>query len=188
MKYFILIISFLVTLICWVPLFVISVVLTFFAWAIAPILALPIFSTQIEGRQWLVKPLRYFQTHDAPLDEWIYGNYWKSCNWLTWDFSKATHRYLASYFWLCRNPVYGFNHYLFGADPFFTPIVFGSKTKWDTGVSNWEYTTWGNAFNFRAQGFFFGKHYLRVNIGWKAHTGFKRLMLATHISPFRVWK
>lgn len=86
----------------WLVSFPLSWAITLVTWVLAPILALPIFSTQIDGRQWLVKPVRYFQTHDAPVDEWIYGNYWKSCNWLTWDFSKAFHRYLARYFWILR--------------------------------------------------------------------------------------
>jgi hypothetical protein len=172
----------------WLLLFPLSIALTFFAWIIAPVLALRPLVTVINGREWLISPLRYFQTHDAPVDEWRFGGYWKSCDWLPWQFNKSRHRYLARYFWLCRNPVYGFNHYVFGIVPKLLPAVTGSTAKWDTGLSNWEYTDWGNAFNFRAQWFFYGAHYLRINIGWKSHKGFNRLMLATHISPFRKWK
>ena len=90
-------------------------------------------------------------------------------------------------FWLVRNPAYGFGQYPMGINPIHAPIIIGSIAKWDTGVDNWEYSDWGNAFNFRAQWFFTDKWFIRINIGWKGHHEFTRLMLATHITP-RKWK
>jgi hypothetical protein len=165
----------------WLVSFPISISIKFLTWTLAPILALPIFITKIDGREWLIPSVRYFQTHDAPVDEWYKFTYWKSCNWLVWDFSKATHRYLARYFWICRNPAYGFGYHIFGVTPTQTKVVKGSVGKWDTGVSNWEFTNWGSAFNLRVQWFFTTNFYVRINIGWKAHTGFNKVMLATFI-------
>ena len=159
---------------------------TLATWVLAPILALPLFITKIDGREWLIPQVRYFQTHDAPVDEWYRSTYWKSCNWLTWDFTKATHRYLARYFWMCRNPAYGFAYHVLGVKPTQDKVVTGSVGKWDSGVSNWEFTDWGSAFNFRAQWFFTTNFYLRINIGWKQHTGFAKVMLATFIM-IRKW-
>jgi len=160
---------------CWLICYPISVILTLVTWLLSPILALPIFVIVIDDRDWLIKPLRWFQTFDAPLDEGHYGGYF-----------TTTSPYLYRMFWLVRNPAYGFGQFPMGVEPTHAPTVCGSITKWDTGVSNWEYTDWGNAFNFRAQWFFTAKWFIRINIGWKGHGGFTRLMLATHITP-RKW-
>lgn len=63
-------------------------------------------------REFLIKPLRMFQTFDAPLDEWWYGNYemdsWrKKYTQADYD-SKWWIRYLSRIMWLCRNSAYGF--------------------------------------------------------------------------------
>ena len=168
----------------WILSYPLAQATTFLTWLLAPLLALCV--TEIDGREWLIKPLRWFQTFDAPLDEWRCGTYYKNCNWLKWDFTKPTHRYLARVFWLYRNPAYGFAQYPLGinAGRLLSVTYHG---KWDNGSNNREFTRWENAFNFRAQWFFYGKRYLRINIGWKAHHGFSRLMLATHISPFRTY-
>ena len=158
----------------WLLCYPFSVALTLATWLLSPILALPIFVTVIDGREWLIKPLRWFQTFDAPLDEFTYGGY-----------GTASSKYTNRIKWLCRNPAYGFAQYPMGVRPSNKPIVYGSMAKWDNrlGMNNWEYTTWGNAFNLRAQWFFTYSWFIRINIGWKAHSGFTRLMLATHITP-----
>lgn len=171
----------------WPILCPISCALTLLTWVLAPILALPIFVTKdADGREWLIKPLRWFQSFDHPLDEWRVDKYWKACTWLKWDWSKATHRYLARYFWLCRNPAYGFAQFLFGIEPKGLKTVY-AYGKWDSDSSNYELTLFDNCFHLTAQWFFYKKRYLRINIGWKEHTPFKKWMLATHINPFRVW-
>ena len=171
----------------WIVSFPFSICIKFLTWTLAPILALPFFITTIDGREWLISQVRYFQSHDAPVDEWYKFTYWKSCNWLTWDFTKPVHRYIARYFWICRNPAYGFGYHVFGVLPTQYKEVCGSYERWDTGVSNWEFTNWGSAFNFRAQWFFTTTFYVRINIGWKAHIGFDKVMLATFIMV-RKWK
>lgn len=172
-------------LILFLPMMLISWSLSLLTYFLAPLLAMCI--TTIDGREWLVKPLRWFQSFDHPVDEWYRDKYWRACNWLEWDFTKAIHRYLGRYFWLCRNPAYGFAQFLFGITPTGARTVRGYG-KWDSGSNNYELTTFDNCFHFTAQWFFYKNHFLRVNIGWKEHTPFTRWMLATHISPFRTWK
>lgn len=157
------------------PIAILTTVLTWlFCWA----LACPYICVKtVNDREYLRKYIYWFQTFDAPLDEYTKAGY------------GIASPYIGRILWLCRNPAYGFAQFPFGVEPKHAPIVNGSATKWDTGVSNWEYTTWGNAFNYRAQWYFTSTKYLRINIGWKAHGGFTRLMLATHIPLwYRNWK
>jgi hypothetical protein len=171
---------------------------TFLTWFLSPVLALPIFVTDIDGREWLVKPVRWFQSFDAPLDEWRYGTYWQSCSWLKWDFTKPTHKYLARLFWLCRNPAMGFAQDVLGWTP--NPadaILWKWSGIWDSDSSNYSFKLFENkdanifmkyGFTLKSQTFFTKVRYLRIYMGWKPHGSLNRLMLATFISPFRSWK
>jgi len=81
---------------------------------VSPIVSLPVFVVHVEEsvltgfpslhpgkpREFLVKPLRWMQTHDAPLDEWRYEAYSEGSRW-------RENKYMARVFWLCRNPAYG---------------------------------------------------------------------------------
>lgn len=149
----------------------VSIFFTFLTWFLAPFLALPCFVVLDEnGREWLIKPLRWFQTFDAPLDEWTHGGY-----------GVTSSKYKARLMWLLRNPAYGFAQYPLGVENMGMISINGAGV-WGGGSSNWQFTRWVDAFNFRGQWFFYKTYFLRVNIGWKAHGGFSRLMLATHIS------
>ena len=153
-------------------------------WILAPLLALCY--TTIEGREWLILPLRWFQTHDNPLDEWRVGGYYKHCTWLDWDFTKPFHRYLARYFWLCRNPAYGFAQ-LVGITPKGDMRTIWDKGAWDSATTNYHLTTWDNCFHYRAQLYIHKNHYIRINVGYKPHAGFSKYMIAGHFNPFRTW-
>lgn len=64
-------------------------------------------------REFLIKPLRMFQSFDAPLDEWWYADYqtdgWIKTHYTQEDYdSKWWLRYICRILWLCRNPAYGF--------------------------------------------------------------------------------
>jgi hypothetical protein len=167
----------------WGVCFPVSWFFTFLTWFFSPVLALPQFVTiDKNNREQLVKWLHWFQTFDAPLDEWRVGTYWQSCNWLKWDWTKPTHRYLARLFWLCRNPAYGFGQFPLGLDPVGTPVVTTKEGTWDSGSDNKELTTWDNGFTYRGQKFFYKNIMFRVYIGWKHHGGYDRYMLATHFS------
>lgn len=174
------------TLLRYIPSLILSVISVLATWLLAPLLAL-CYTKDVQGREWLITPLRWFQTHDNPVDEWRVGNYCKNCHWVNWDFTKPFHRYLARYFWLCRNPAYGFAQ-LLGVVPRGEMLTHFSVGTWDSATTNYHLTTWDNCFQYRAQLYFYKTHYLRLNLGWKGHAGFTKYMLASHISPFRTWK
>lgn len=155
----------------------ISWLLVGITWLIAPILAIDRFVVIESGREWLIKPLRLFQTLDHPLDHWNYGGY---------GYVKS--KYLARLLWLWRNPAYGFNQTCLSIKPIGTKQV-RSKGKWDSDTSNITLILFDNCFQIYGQLYYFKRFYLRLNIGWK-DTGFERRTLATHLpfNPFRVWK
>jgi len=181
-----------------------SWLLTLLTWFLAPALALPCFVTIKNEREWLVKGLRWFQSFDNPLDEWWMAkpnNYCDNgkCTWLNWDFTKPFHRYLGRMFWLYRNPAYGFAQFVFGWGLTLKCgySIVAKQGLWDSGTNNYLLVIYEDkkacifnryAFQLKLQYFFRGKRYLRINAGWKAHAGFNKLMLATHISPFRTWE
>ena len=176
-------------------------------WILSPILALPSFSSRdlTTGREWLIKPLSWFSTFDNPLDEWWFGEYYKSCSWFGLKnktdedyLNNSWIRYVSRLFWICRNPGSGFQQHLFGwtGSSTTTSEVKYKVGQWDSSSTNYslvvytnpEASVFGkNAFYYTAQYFFYKNHYLRINIGWKPHAGYDDLMLATFISPFRTW-
>lgn len=182
----------------------ISILLTLLTWVLSPILALPIFIVIENNRQWLMKPVRWFQTHDTAIDEYWLDNYFKSNsifkNKTQKDFiENKWYQYIGRMFWLCRNPAYGFAHYIFGweSNGKNTDTIIIKKGNWDSPESNIKLVLRDNpdsiiftrkSFQLQSQFYFYKKHYLRINMGWKSHTGFTKMMLATFISPFRSWK
>src|SRR5690625_4055605 len=89
---------------------------------LAPIIALPPFivlreESETTGypslypdkpREFLIKPLRWLQTHDAPLDEYYYEGYYKG----KWTERFKDNKYLMRICWLWRNAAYGVAHRL----------------------------------------------------------------------------
>src|SRR5699024_3688881 len=59
-------------------------------------------------RELLIKPLRWLQTHDAPLDEDYYGGYHKG----KWTERLKDNKYLMRICWPWRNAAYGVAHKL----------------------------------------------------------------------------
>ena len=174
------------TLLRYIPSQAFAMYTVFLTWFLAPLLAL-CYITDAQGREWLILPLRWFQTHDNPVDEWRVGNYYKNCNWVNWDFNKPFHRYLARYFWLCRNPAYGFAQ-LVGIVPIGQMTTCFDVGIWDSATTNYHLVKWDNCFHYRAQLYFYKNHYLRLNLGWKAHAGFSKFMITGNINPCRTWK
>lgn len=177
--------SAIVMILRYIPCQILATCTVLLTWALAPLLAL--FYININGREWLIKPLRWFQTFDNPLDEWRTGDYYKHCHWLNWDFAKAFHRYLARVFWLCRNPAYGFAQ-LLGIVPKGEIHTVLDKGTWDGASTNYHLIVWDNGFQFRAQIYWYKNHFVRINIGYKGHAGFSKYMIAGHFNPFRTWK
>ena len=170
----------------YIPLQIIATLTVLLTWLLAPLLAL-CYTRDTNWREWLIKPLRWFQTFDNPVDEWRLGGYYKKCKWVNWDFNRSTHRYLARVFWLYRNPAYGFAQAL-GITPKGNMRTIWDKGTWDSAKTNYHLTIWDNCFHYQAQLYWYKNHFLRINIGYKPHTGFAKYMIAGHFNPFRTWR
>ena len=119
-------------------------------------------------REYLIKPFYYWQTFDNALDEYFWGGFSKysifpfirNC---TEDQYKNSWfiRYLYRVLWVERNSAYGFAQYTFGRNP--------SQPH----------------FQIKKDIPLFGGYYNSINIGWKSHSGFTRLMYAGRIIGIR---
>lgn len=185
-----------------------SIAATVTTWVLSPVFALPFFVVlrewEGEDREYLIKPLRYFQTHDAPLDEWWHGVYRENnslfARFSVEDFaSSPLLRYIGRILWLCRNPAYGFAHNLFSFYEGQLSVQIFQKHffegRWDTDQTNLELLIEENAegqyaWSLRGQFFFTKERYIRVWLGWKIQRedADGRRMIVTHINPFRTWK
>ena len=141
-------------------------------------------------REYLIRPLYWFQTHDNAVDEYWWGTFYKTSmipyvrNASQADYdSSAWLRYLCRVLWLWRNCAYGFSYNLFGRD------LIGEEVVTETG--NEKSGKW-QRFTLRTNSWQLKAHYpigfglqLDVNIGWKVHKGFPRAMYADRIISFR---
>jgi len=129
------------------------IVLTLIAYIINPIIALFIvkseesettgFPSLYPGmpREFLIKPLRIWQSEDAPVDEYYWANY---------EMDGALQRYLRKYYetsafvryiyrvmWLYRNPAYGFGNALgYDSTGMYFTVERNQDHLWRTGVNN----------------------------------------------------
>jgi hypothetical protein len=116
----------------YIPYSLASICAVLLTWSLAPLLALTAFATEDTTTRQGNLPtwLRWFQTHDFPLDEiwrpstpaelWridglFIGNFRTFTGKTPPDFrASAWLRYLARVFWLWRNPAYGFRAQVLG--------------------------------------------------------------------------
>ena len=161
----------------------IALVLT--SYILAPLIALPVFVRVIDGREYLVHWLYWFQTFDNPLDEGYHGNYGLSewVNRFRADYStSALNRYAFRVYWLWRNPVYGFARHPFGVSCTSVSYIYRRAEKDFLAVS--DEAGWFTPFQFR--GHILGAY---AYIGWKLTMGFKdgspKKMYCVQINPFR---
>lgn len=153
-----------------------------------PVVAL--FVTERNGREYLVKYLYWFQTHDNPVDEYWYGDYFtdsffpyvKNATQAQYDSSRFL-RYVCRLFWLWRNCAYGFSYNLFGRKLTGREII---KEMGDekTGLW-WRHTDRNNSWQFKAHVPIGFKINIDMNIGWKTHRGFPIAMYADRLLSFR---
>jgi hypothetical protein len=127
-------------------------------------------------RDYLLKPLMYFQTHDNAVDEWWYDGYAKDSffKWLR----EATQeeydsswwlRYVCRVMWLYRNNAYGFLFYWFSTpvEALGTEKIIGIE---DSGEFWMHYQQFKHSFKLEAQiPILFTNRFYSLNIGWKAH-------------------
>lgn len=142
-------------------------------------------------RDYLIKPLMWFQTHDNAVDEWWYGmynvNHWFKFarNWMQADYDQSRFiRYYCRVMWLWRNCAYGFHYALFSRTKELPLNVYEYGIE-DAGL--WfKLQIFKSSFQFELQ-LPLGKRYLSINIGWKAHKFTERLLYANRIISFRTY-
>ena len=134
-------------------------------------------------RDYLIKPLYWFQTHDNAVDEWWFGAfnrssvlaYFRNGTQAQYESSRFF-RYACRVMWLWRNVGYGFAYNIFGR------VL--DDTLWvkERGVED---TGFWYKFTRRVSSFQLKAHiptpwfwHLDINIGWKTHKGFPRAMYA----------
>ena len=133
-------------------------------------------------RAYLTKSLYWFQTHDNAVDEWWWGcfnessvlRYLREATQEQYN-TSAFLRYACRVMWLWRNCAYGFSYNLFSKplDETLSVIEQGVKGgKWSCFTqrkSSWQFKA-----NYPIRDWF----KLSVNIGWKEHKGFPKVMYA----------
>lgn len=194
----------------------VSLALNILTWILSPILALPCFVvygsargiigdptfTPDNNRAFLVPWLRWFQTHDAPLDEWWYGKYCPD-SYLKTHFNQNDYnnkwyvRYKARMNWLCRNPAYGFSFWLlgfnYGGAKFLPPSTVPDDPLWNTGVPNSSFWIVKNSknqirFEYETQIYYYKQRCLTLIFGWdmmKNEYPANRRMFKWTINPFK---
>lgn len=143
-------------------------------------------------RDFIIKPLYWFQTHDNAVDEWWYGVYNKdhwfkfAQNWTQNDYDNSKFiRYYCRLMWLWRNCAYGFHYNLFSR-PKETVIKrqFLSNNI-PTGKVFWYcLSIYPKSFQFECH-IPLKWRYISINIGWKAHKKIPNLLYANRIISFK---
>ncbi len=175
-----------------IPEFLVKVMCVF----LAPVVALFITSRertdrvkQLDNKQhtlmrdYLVKPLYWFQTHDNAVDEWWFGAfnrssvlaYFRNGTQAQYESSRFF-RYACRVMWLWRNVGYGFAYNVFGRKL--------DEELWikERGVEKqgfwYKLTQRRSSFQLKMTIPTPWFWYLDINIGWKTHKGFPRAMYA----------
>ena len=137
-------------------------------------------------RDYLIKPLYWFQTHDNAVDEYWYGcfnedsivKYLREATQDQYDKSKVL-RWACRVMWLWRNCAYGFSYNLFGVplDETLYTKEYGTEDKglWYKLIKR------KSSFQFKCNIPTPWKWYYSINIGWKTHNGFQKAMYADRI-------
>ena len=192
----------------WIIKFISLLLIDLFTMVAAPVLSLFVtkaeesavtgFPSMLPGtmREFLIPALFWFQTDDAPLDEYWYGDY---PSWFKSKFNQAyfdSHwwlRYLMRVLWLWRNPAYGFGTAL-GYDASGLTIVSSSdhEDQWRSGknvASSWLFINDKSqlGFCYRAQFYYAAPRCLELYLGYKlpGDTIKGKKLVAMQCTPFR---
>ena len=136
-------------------------------------------------RAYLIKPLYWFQTHDNAVDEWWWGcfnessvlAYFRDATQDRYD-GSAFFRYACRVMWLWRNCAYGFSYNLFSKPLDETVSVVEKGTK---GGKWLRFTQRKSSWQFQADYPILDWFKITVNIGWKEHKGFPKVMYADRL-------
>ncbi len=175
--------------------FVVCVFATFLTWALALLGVLPALSFLTKDGN-LPRWCYWLQTHDNPLDSLWIGEEGAShrrndANDYKWLYKYTDAQIAASFrlrffarmFWLVRNPAYGVANQLGLEKAGLVDLSSVERERWSFDL----FKTASGAYGFKLYAFIpwgFGRA-LRLYLGWKHVGQEKRLMLATHINPFR---
>jgi hypothetical protein len=182
--------------------------LTAIAWFISPVLALFIrqseesaltgFPSQYPGKQrdFLISALFIWQTPDAPVDEWWYGEDYGPTGLIKSHFnqsdyeSKAWLRWVCRIMWLCRNAAYGFGDRLgYDSEGMVITYQYSDDGNWNTGrpmCAFWK-TTNSRAqvgWWFKAQVYFYKNRCLSMQFGYKLLSDPPSKYVAMQFTPF----
>ena len=146
-------------------------------------------------RDYLLKPFRWFQTHDNAVDEWWYGafnteSFFKFLREATQeDYDNSWWiRYCCRLMWMYRNNAYGFLYNLFSR-PFEERVDFKEYGIEDSGKLWYLLQIYPSSWKLEIQiPIWKLNRYMSVNCGWKAHKGFPRVMYANRIPPLAALK
>lgn len=152
-------------------------------------------------REFLIKPLMWCQTTDAPLDEMWYGDY---PSWFKVKFTQQYYdqhwwlRYVMRVLWIWRNPAYGFGtHFGYTATGLQVEnnVDVNLEPLWKSGVSCF-YLYWftnsknQQGFTLRAQWYYYNEHCLEIYFGYKVagDTVRGKKLVAIQCTPFRKYE
>lgn len=141
-----------------------------------------------EPRYFLIKPLRWLQTHDAPLDEYYYLEYYKG----KWTERFKNNKWFMRVCWLWRNPAYGIAHALGYSQK-------GVSIKVKRDEMHLRNSGKNNTSSFKAKnskgskGFMFfkqivyGKRCVEIYLGWKLFRNDpdEKCMIVARLKPFK---
>ena len=190
----------------WLALYPLSLLVSVVFRLLAPLVAIPVvrelradtmkrFNEQKLSwpRDYLLPCFKWFATHDNAADEWWYGMYgdgfWLKLvrEWTQEDYDGSWFiRYFCRVAWLWRNSGYGFSQSVLGIDASNTMVN-------DRPWHGFEQIRWYRlsdlkvlvAFQLKGKLWLTTTRYLDINIGWKAHKSFTRLMYAGRIFALR---
>ena len=182
--------------------------LTILAFPLAPFLAL--FVTHAEEsettgfpslhpgklREFLIPSLRIWQSPDAPLDEWWYGDYpseWKAKYGQLYYDQHFWLRYVCRIFWLWRNAAYGFGGRWGYADKgTYALYTKDNDSQWKSGknvFSFWKVCNGAGDIGWllRAQVYFSTDRCVEIILGYKllGDTVNGKKLVAIQFSPFK---
>ena len=194
----------LLSVVLWLVYFVPSLLIELVCYILAPIVALFVrYEDRLDivkrfnrksvlmEREYLIKPLRWFQTHDNAADEWFWGMY-NEDHWFKFAreatqahyASSPTFRWYCRLMWLWRNCGYGFLYNLLGSNIERHDKVKSGGVKHSGGFW-WQFIDRGNNFQLEAQIPFIKGRHVNINVGWKVHKGFPRALYANRFLGFR---
>jgi hypothetical protein len=192
-------------LLIWLLLFIPALLVELLAYLLNPIVALFVVKelrtdrvkrlgneTLTFDREYLIKPLRWFQTHDNAVDEWWWGEFNKDSHFkylreaTQEDYDNSWWiRYLCRVHWMYRNNAYGFMYNIFGRPR--EELSWSKEVGKEKSGGFWFYLqVFPKSWKLEAQiPYPYTNRYTSVNIGWKAHKGFDKFMYANRVFNLR---